>query len=101
MSSDPAQNSSESTPRPPSEPAVPSDGGLAPAPIAPEILELQARVAHLEQTQQEMRLRHLADLKALRQSQHLLNAILDNTTAMVFAKDTVGRYIMVNRRYEE
>jgi anti-anti-sigma factor len=80
---------------------VPSDSGSAPSPIAPEILELQARVAHLEQTQQEMRQRHLADLKALRQSQHLLNAILDNSRTLIFAKDTSGRFIMVNRCFEE
>lgn len=66
-----------------------------------EVRELRARIDQLEQTLQETRLRHLADLKALRHSQHLLNSVLDNSNAVIFAKDTEGRYILVNRRYEQ
>lgn len=99
-----------STPPKPSResPGAPSDEP-ATSPLLPplpeghsidEVAELRARVQHLEQTLQEMRLRHLADLKALRQSQHLLNAILDNTTALVFAKDASGRFVLINKRYE-
>lgn len=35
------------------------------------------------------------------QNEHLVNAILDNSTAVIYAKDTLGRYQLINRRYEE
>ena len=36
----------------------------------------------------------------LRKSRHLLQAIVDNSTAIIFVKDTDGRYILANRWYE-
>ncbi len=36
-----------------------------------------------------------------RRSEELLRAIIDNTTAIVYAKDLEGRYLLVNRRFEE
>lgn len=80
----------------PPELAVPSA-----SPGSVEVRELQARVYQLEQTVQEMRTRHLADLKALRQSQHLLNAVLENSSSVIYVKDTLGRYILINRRAEQ
>lgn len=71
------------------------------SPVSSEVRELQARVHQLEQTVQEMRTRHLADLKALRQSQHLLNAVLENSSSVIYVKDTLGRYILINRRAEQ
>ncbi len=65
-----------------------------------ELRELRARVHQLEQTLQEMRIRHLTDLKTLRQSQHLLNAVLENSPSLIYVKDSAGRYILVNRRVE-
>jgi PAS domain S-box-containing protein len=38
---------------------------------------------------------------ALRQSQHLLEAISDNSSAVIYAKDLAGRYLFVNRRFGE
>ncbi|WP_437587452.1 response regulator [Sorangium sp. So ce1000] len=38
---------------------------------------------------------------ALRESQRLLQAIVDNAAAVIYVKDLEGRYLMVNRRYEE
>ena len=38
--------------------------------------------------------------QAFRESEQRLNAILDNTLAVVYVKDFDGRYILVNRRYE-
>ena len=35
------------------------------------------------------------------QSERRLQAILDNSTTVVFLKDLEGRYILINRRYEE
>lgn len=67
---------------------------------SPEVRDLRDRIHLLEQTVQEMRSRHLQDLKALRQSQHLLNAVLDNSPSAIYVKDASGRYILVNRRCE-
>lgn len=36
-----------------------------------------------------------------RESANLLQAILDNTTAIIFVKDLQGRYVLINRRYED
>ena len=38
--------------------------------------------------------------EALRNSQHLLQGILDNSTAMISVKDLQGRYMLVNHGYE-
>jgi PAS domain S-box-containing protein len=37
----------------------------------------------------------------LRENQALLQSIVDNTTAVIFAKDLEGRYMLVNRGFEE
>jgi PAS domain S-box-containing protein len=39
--------------------------------------------------------------EAVRASEERLQSMLDNTTALVFLKDTSGRMIFVNRRFEE
>jgi PAS domain S-box-containing protein len=39
--------------------------------------------------------------RALRQSQRLLQAISDNASAVIYAKDLEGRYLFVNRRFCE
>ena len=39
--------------------------------------------------------------EALRESEERLNAIVDNMPATVFLRDTEGRYILINRQYEE
>ena len=44
--------------------------------------------------------RRLAE-EALRESRENLQAILDNTTAVIYVKDARGRYVLVNRRFEE
>jgi len=61
------------------------------------------RKAHVEL---EHRVRErTADLvkanEALRNSQHLLQGILDNSTAMISVKDLQGRFMLVNHRYEK
>jgi len=38
---------------------------------------------------------------ALRSTKNQLQAILDHSPAMIFVKDTEGRYLLINRRYEE
>ncbi len=39
--------------------------------------------------------------RELRESEQRLQAILDGTTAVVYVKDTKGRYLVINRQYEE
>ena len=39
--------------------------------------------------------------EALRASRELLQAIIDSSTALIYVKDVQGRYMLVNRRYEE
>jgi PAS domain S-box-containing protein len=53
-----------------------------------------------EQLRAEMVERRRAEA-AIRESQELLQAIIDNTAAVIFVKDLQGRYLMVNRRYCE
>ena len=38
---------------------------------------------------------------ALRESQRLLQSIIDNSAAVIYVKDLGGRYLLINRRYEE
>ena len=39
--------------------------------------------------------------RELRSSEQRLQAILDSTTAVVYAKDTQGRYVVINRQFED
>lgn len=70
--------------------------------------ELEEKNAELQRAHQELEQRvrdRTAELAssnaALRESQELLQAIVDNTTAVIFAKDIDGRYMLVNRGFEE
>ncbi|XYI02381.1 response regulator [Sorangium sp. So ce1128] len=70
--------------------------------------ELGAKNAELQRAHQELEQRvreRTAELArsnaALRESQHLLQAIVNNSMAVIYVKDIDGRYLMVNRRYEE
>lgn len=38
---------------------------------------------------------------ALRESQELLQSIISNSTTVVYVKDLAGRYLLINRRFEE
>ncbi|WP_437924030.1 ATP-binding protein [Sorangium sp. So ce291] len=66
--------------------------------------QLRQKIAEHEQT--EAALRKVAEERrraeeALRTSQELLRAIIDSSTAVVSVKDIEGRYILVNRCFEE
>jgi PAS domain S-box-containing protein len=39
--------------------------------------------------------------QAIRESQQLLRAIIDNSVAVIYVKDLEGRYLLVNRRFSE
>jgi PAS domain S-box-containing protein len=41
------------------------------------------------------------EIEARRESQQLLQAIIDNSQAVVYVKDLDGRFLLVNRRFEE
>src|SRR5579872_1203123 len=70
--------------------------------------ELEARVgertAQLEAANQsllqEASERQRAE-ETLQSSQRLLHAIVDNSLAVIYVKDLAGRYLLVNRRYED
>ncbi|WP_437337986.1 PAS domain-containing sensor histidine kinase [Sorangium sp. So ce394] len=66
--------------------------------------QLRRKIAEHERT--EAALRKVAEERrraeeALRTSQELLRAIIDSSTTVVSVKDIEGRYILVNRRFEE
>lgn len=66
--------------------------------------QLRQKIAEHERT--EAALRKVAEERrraeeALRTSQELLRAIIDSSTAIVAVKDIEGRYLLVNRRFEE
>jgi PAS domain S-box-containing protein len=63
--------------------------------------ELQRAHEELEQRVRERTAELASSNAALRESQELLQAIVDNTTAVIFAKDLAGRYMLVNRGFEE
>jgi PAS domain S-box-containing protein len=80
-----------------------------PSPSALRINEaLEARVAErtaqLEAANQRLA-KEISDRQAAeemtRSSEQLLMAISDNSTAVIYAKDLEGRYLLVNRRYED
>src|SRR3984893_11157741 len=56
--------------------------------------DLEQRV--LDRTAQLQTVNH-----TLRESQQLLQAIVDNSQALVYVKDLDGRYLLINRRFEE
>jgi PAS domain S-box-containing protein len=53
-------------------------------------LELEREIASRQQTQ-----------KALHKSEKLLQAILDNSTAMIYIKDVDGKYLLTNRHFQK
>ncbi|WP_437894743.1 PAS domain-containing sensor histidine kinase [Sorangium sp. So ce124] len=63
--------------------------------------ELQRAHEELEQRVRDRTAELASSNAALRESQHLLQAIVDNTAAVIFAKDIEGRYMLVNRGFEE
>ncbi|SIN72893.1 PAS domain S-box-containing protein [Singulisphaera sp. GP187] len=61
-------------------------------PLTDEVVEIQC-------ASRDISARKEAE-EALRESQEQLQAILDNSTAVIYVKDADGRYILVNRWYE-
>lgn len=65
---------------------------------------VQERTAELRQTASnlanEVAVREHTE-RAIRESQLLLQSIVDNTTAVIYVKDLEGRYLLVNRRFAE
>ncbi|MGE5491781.1 MAG: PAS domain-containing protein, partial [Actinomycetota bacterium] len=62
--------------------------------------ETSHAIAYSHQLEEQSRkLAALAD--ALRESEGRLDAIIDNAPAAIFMKDTGGRYILINRLFEE
>jgi PAS domain S-box-containing protein len=58
--------------------------------VVERTVQLQAANATLE-----------AEMRARRQSQRLLEAVIENSPAVIYVKDLEGRYLMVNHRYAD
>jgi PAS domain S-box-containing protein len=65
---------------------------------------VRERTADLERTSKALKTeneeRKFAE-RALRENQQLLHTVIDNSAAVIYVKDLAGRYILVNRRYED
>jgi PAS domain S-box-containing protein len=73
----------------------------AQAELETRVRERTAELAHANaELQAENTERRQAE-QALRASQRLLQGIVDNSGAVIYVKDTEGRYLLVNRRFEE
>jgi PAS domain S-box-containing protein len=62
------------------------------------------RTAELASTAERLRAEMAERMRAeaaIRESQELLQSIIDNTSAVIYVKDLQGRYTMINRRYRE
>jgi PAS domain S-box-containing protein len=59
--------------------------------------ELEAANRNLAEVNRDLREREAQVLE----SQCLLRAIIDNSTAVIYVKDLEGRYLLINRRFEE
>lgn len=74
-----------------------TDAGKSREELIAELSDLRLRVARLEAQNKRL---EIAEME-LAESQHRLQEILDNTTAVIYVKDLEGRYFTINRRYEE
>jgi len=50
-------------------------------------------------TETDITARKIAEI-ALKESERLLKSIINNSTAVIYLKDTHGRYLLINRQYE-
>ncbi len=57
-------------------------------------------VLEIQCSTRDVTARHLAE-QELRENRALLQAVLDNSPAVVYIKDIKGRYLLVNRRFEQ
>jgi two-component system NtrC family sensor kinase len=74
------------------------DGVWIPVNVTVTRLHVQPKTLALI-TARDMREQRAA-ATALRESEQRLQAILDNSPAVIYLKDTQGRYLLVNRRFE-
>jgi hypothetical protein len=64
------------------------------------VWDAEGRVTRMSGSLQSIMERKRAE-DALRRSQELLRAMADNTTAVIYVKEASGRYLLVNRRFED
>jgi PAS domain S-box-containing protein len=76
-----------------------AEGGLVAVQFAGmPVLDQRARVVQVETTLVDITDRRRAE-RALRESEARLKAIMENSPAMIFLKDTQGRYLHFNREF--
>lgn len=64
---------------------------------------VKKRTKNLAKTNKELQMeiaRHTKADDSLRENQRLMQAILDNTTAVIYIKDKYGKYMLVNRQFK-
>ena len=66
-----------------------------------EIERRDVELRHVLEEQRRLLTERTEALEARRASEGKLQAILDNTTSIIYVKDPEGRYLMVNRRFAE
>jgi len=76
-----------------------SDGVEVPVEISGHVLNIQGK-SILQGVFRDITERKRAEM-ALQESEERFRAILDNSTTVIFLKDVKGRYLFINKRYEE
>ena len=69
--------------------------------LAREIDNRQQAEMALQQLNQELEAKIEQGTAELRQSQERLQAIIDNTSNVIYLKDIQGRYLLINRQFEK
>jgi len=64
------------------------------------IWDADGRVIRMAGSLQSVMDRRQAE-EAIRRSEQLLQSVADSTTAVIYVKDTAGRYLLINRRFEQ
>lgn len=64
------------------------------------IWDAEGRVTRMAGSLQSVMDRRRAD-EAVRRSEQLLRSVADHTTAVIYVKDAGGRYLLINRRFEQ
>ncbi|XXX80969.1 response regulator [Sorangium sp. So ce134] len=73
---------------------------LAHAALEQRVTERTAELAAANATLEEEIVERRRALAALGESQNLVRAVIDNSTAVVYVKDVAGRYLLINRHFE-
>ncbi len=74
---------------------------IPPTTVRDEVGHLQAGINAMSASIRQRTMERQVAEEALRKSRALLQSIIDNSTAIIYVKDLEGRYLLINRRFEE